>query len=338
MRSVRAASAWAALRARRLAAARRRATALLAGVTVLFVAVTAVGVHGTFLSYVQAGAEAAMVAGVAHELRRRVEAHGLAVEDGAGEDVRVEAFEPGRDIDQQREARRVALGEAVFAEALDLLEAALGEVLLVVALDHAGDELVAEGADGAHPAEGRHGAAQPVGFRGREAAGDDGDLHRLLLEQRHAQRLAEYRLEFRGRIAHRLQALPPAQIGMHHVALDRAGPHDRHFDDEIVEIRRLQPRQHGHLRAAFHLEHAERIRPLQHAIDGRVLGRDDGKVGVRENRENAGTREQGAASAHPCHLERSPLRAESKDPGAGIPRLRRLRWGIQGQLPQSCRC
>jgi len=54
-----------ASRARRLAAARRRATALLAAVTALFVAVTAVGVHGTLLGYVQAGAEAAMVGGVA---------------------------------------------------------------------------------------------------------------------------------------------------------------------------------------------------------------------------------------------------------------------------------
>jgi uncharacterized membrane-anchored protein YjiN (DUF445 family) len=53
------------LRTRRLAAARRRATALLGAVTVLFVVVTAVGVHGTFLGYVQAGAEAAMVGGVA---------------------------------------------------------------------------------------------------------------------------------------------------------------------------------------------------------------------------------------------------------------------------------
>src|SRR6516164_1814044 len=52
-------------RTRALAAARRRATALLGAVTVLFVAVTAVGVHGTFLGYVQAGAEAAMVGGVA---------------------------------------------------------------------------------------------------------------------------------------------------------------------------------------------------------------------------------------------------------------------------------
>ena len=54
-----------ALRVRRLAAARRRATALLAGVTVLFVAVTVAGAHGTFLGYVQAGAEASMVGGVA---------------------------------------------------------------------------------------------------------------------------------------------------------------------------------------------------------------------------------------------------------------------------------
>ncbi len=53
------------LRTRRLAAARRRATALLAGVTVVFVAVTVAGVHGTVLGYVQAGAEAAMVGGVA---------------------------------------------------------------------------------------------------------------------------------------------------------------------------------------------------------------------------------------------------------------------------------
>ncbi len=52
-------------RTRRLVAARRRATALLVAATVLFVAVTAAGVHGGFLGYVQAGAEAAMVGGVA---------------------------------------------------------------------------------------------------------------------------------------------------------------------------------------------------------------------------------------------------------------------------------
>ena len=54
-----------AVRQRRLAAARRRATAFLVGATALFLAVTAAGAHGTFLGYVQAGAEAAMVGGIA---------------------------------------------------------------------------------------------------------------------------------------------------------------------------------------------------------------------------------------------------------------------------------
>ena len=53
------------MRARRLVIARRRATALLAVVTALFAGVTAAGAHGTLLGYVQAGAEAAMVGGVA---------------------------------------------------------------------------------------------------------------------------------------------------------------------------------------------------------------------------------------------------------------------------------
>ena len=54
-----------AVRQRRLAAARRRATAFLVGATALFLAVTAAGAHGTLLGYVQAGAEAAMVGGIA---------------------------------------------------------------------------------------------------------------------------------------------------------------------------------------------------------------------------------------------------------------------------------
>ena len=54
-----------AVRQRRLTAARRRATAFLAAVTALFIGVTAAGAHGTLLGYVQAGAEAGMVGGIA---------------------------------------------------------------------------------------------------------------------------------------------------------------------------------------------------------------------------------------------------------------------------------
>jgi uncharacterized membrane-anchored protein YjiN (DUF445 family) len=53
------------LRTHRLVVARRRASALLGAVTLVFVAVTVAGAHGTALGYVQAGAEAAMVGGVA---------------------------------------------------------------------------------------------------------------------------------------------------------------------------------------------------------------------------------------------------------------------------------
>src|SRR5499425_3275371 len=53
------------VRRRRLVAARRRATAFLGAATALFIGVTAAGAHGTLLGFVQAGAEAAMVGGVA---------------------------------------------------------------------------------------------------------------------------------------------------------------------------------------------------------------------------------------------------------------------------------
>ena len=71
----------------------------------------------------------------------------------------------------------------------------------------------------------------------------------------------------------RLVAAAAAQIGVNHVALDGAGAHDRDLDDEIVEAARLQPRQHVHLRPAFDLEHADRIRAAQHVVDGGIVAR-----------------------------------------------------------------
>ena len=124
-------------------------------------------------------------------------------------------------------------------------------------------------------AEGRHGAAQAIGFVGGELGGDDGQLHRLFLEQGHAQRLVQDILQFilpvpgarLGIVEHhvRIVALQFAalEIGMHHAALDGAGPHDRHFHHQIVEFFGLEARQHAHLGAAFHLEHADGVGPLQ---------------------------------------------------------------------------
>ena len=101
----------------------------------------------------------AVLTRIADDLRRRVKPHRLRVEQGAGEDIGVKAFDPGRDIDEQRKARGMAFRKAVSAEPLDLVEAAGREVACVAVRHHAGDEFVAEQVDLAVALEGRHRAA-----------------------------------------------------------------------------------------------------------------------------------------------------------------------------------
>lgn len=72
---------------------------------------------------------------------------------------------------------------------------------------------------------------------------------------------------------HLLLAVAPPDIGMHHVALDGAGPDDRHLDHQIVEAARTHARQEVHLRAALHLEDADAVGPAEHVVDLRILGR-----------------------------------------------------------------
>src|SRR5690242_4616248 len=61
------------------------------------------------------------------------------------------------------------------------------------------------------------------------------------------------------------------QVGMDHSSLDRSRPHDRDFDDEVIEFLRAQPRQHRHLRTALDLKGAERVGALNHFVDRYVL-------------------------------------------------------------------
>ena len=65
---------------------------------------------------------------------------------------------------------------------------------------------------------------------------------------------------------------------MHHVALDRAGAHDRDLDDDVVERPRFQPRQHRHLRSGFDLKRADRIGLADHRVGVRILRRHVGQV------------------------------------------------------------
>ncbi len=222
----------------------------------------------------------AVRARVAHQLRRRVEAHRLAVEERAAEGGGLVPLEPGRDVDQQREARGMRFREAVLAEAEDLLEHLPREALVVAARAHALDQALLERAERALAPPGRHRAPQAVGLAGRETRGHDRELHHLLLEDRHAERAREHALHLRARIVDRLLAAPPAQVRMHHLALDRAGTDDRDLDGKVVIALRPEPRQHRHLRARLDLEHADRVGAADHLVDGRILGRDVRQAGI----------------------------------------------------------
>ena len=219
----------------------------------------------------------AMFTRVAHQLGGGVEPHGLRVEQRTGEDRLMVLLQPGRDIDQPREAGGVAFGKAIAAEALDLGKAALGEGPVVAPGQHPRHEPVAKGADGAHALKGGEAAAQPVGLGGGEAGGDHGDLHGLLLKERHAVGAAQH-LHHRGaQILDRLLALAAVDEGMHHTALDRAGAHDGHFAHQIVEALGQHPGQEVELRPAFHLEYPDGIGAAEHVVDRAVLGRDIGQ-------------------------------------------------------------
>ena len=107
-----------------------------------------------------------------------------------------------------------------------------------------------------------------------ETSRDDGQLHRLLLKNRDTQRAMQNRFDRLVRIDHRFFAIAPSQIGMHHVPLDRAGPHDGDFDYQIVPTARPQPRQHAHLTATFDLKDPNRVGIANHVIDSRIVLRD----------------------------------------------------------------
>ena len=211
-----------------------------------------------------------MLARVSHQLRRRVEAHRLGVEQAAQEGVGVVVLDPAAHVGEQREAGGVALGEAVFAEALDLLEDALGVLERVALLDHPADQTLVKRREAAAPLPCRHRAAQRVGLAGGEVGRQHGDLHHLLLEDRHAPGSHERGLEFLGAVDLALGQRAVLQVRMHHAALDRAGPHDRHFDHQVVVAARLQARQHAHLRAALDLERAHRVGLADHVVGGRA--------------------------------------------------------------------
>ena len=212
-------------------------------------------------------------------------------------------LQPSRDIDQQRKAGGVAFGEAIFAKAFNLLEAALGKIALIAARHHAIDQPQTKLMNNAGFAKRRHGAAQAVSLGGGKSGGDNGNTHGLFLKQRHAECFAQHFLQFFRRKLDRLLAIAAAQIRMHHIALYRPGAHNRHFHNKVVKIARLEARQHIHLGAALDLKHTNRFSAAQHVVNRAVFSRHIGQfkrlaVMRRDEVETAANGRQHAKRQH----------------------------------------
>src|ERR1700736_4081536 len=74
-------------------------------------------------------------------------------------------------------------------------------------------------------------------------------------------------------IRYGFKTAPPADIRMHHVALDWSRPDNGNLHGDIVKAARPQPGQGCHLRARFHLEQANGIGFAEHVVDALVIAR-----------------------------------------------------------------
>ena len=105
-----------------------------------------------------------MAPGILHQLRWRIEPHGLAVQQGAVESGRVVAFDPGGYVHQQGEAGGMGFRESVAGEAANLQGQPLGTFGIVTSFQHAVDQLVPEGSQVTVGFPGGHGTAELIGF------------------------------------------------------------------------------------------------------------------------------------------------------------------------------
>ena len=80
------------------------------------------------------------------------------------------------------------------------------------------------------------------------------------------------------RIGNVFASLAAKNKRIHHLADDRAGADDRDLHHDVIEAQRTQARQGCHLRAAFHLKHADGVGLLQGGIHRRVILRKVGQV------------------------------------------------------------
>ena len=220
---------------------------------------------------------------VAHERRRRVEAHRLLVQERAEELARVVVPQPGRLVREQPERGRVRLREAERREPVQLLEDHLRRLAVDPSPERPVDEALVERLDRLAAALAAHRPPQPLRLADREARERDRDREHLLLEdddpERLAQRLLEQRMVVRRHERRVLAQAPPVlDVRMDGAALDRPRPHERDLHRQVLEVLGPRAQERLHLRPALDLEDPDRVRALDLGVDRPVVERDPREV------------------------------------------------------------
>jgi hypothetical protein len=220
---------------------------------------------------------------VAHERRRRVEAHRLRVQQRAEELGRVVMPQPRRLVCEQPERRRVRLREAEAREADELVVDHVRRLGVDALAQRTGDEAAAVRLERVVRALAAHRTPQSFRLPHAEARKRDRDLEHLVLEdddaERRAQAVGEQRM-VDGRHERRVlaQPLPVLDVRVHRLALDRPGTDERDLHGQVVEVLRQRAQQALHLRAALDLEVADGVRALDVVVDRLVVERDPREV------------------------------------------------------------
>ena len=185
---------------------------------------------------------------------------------------------PRRLVGEKAEGRGVRLRKPEAGEGDELVVDGVRELLLDAFLERAGHEARAVRLERGVGALAAHRAAQALRLADREARKMDRDVEHLVLEDDHAECLAQRLLEERmvdGRLVGRVVAqLPPVlDVRVHGLALDRPGTDERDLDRDVVEVLGTCAQDRLHLRAALDLEAADRVGPLDLLEDVSVVER-----------------------------------------------------------------
>ena len=210
---------------------------------------------------------------VLDDRRRVVEAHRLVVEQRRVELRGMVELQIGAGIGEQGEAGRVAFGKTIQGEGRDRAHDLLGGGAGNSLARHPRPELRLHFTHACLAALEPERAPQLLRLRAGESCRDHRHAKQLFLKERHAERALQDRLQARMRIAHRLAAAPPTDVGMHHVTDDRSRSDDRHLHHEVIERLGVNAGERRHLRATLHLEHADRIGGLERLVDLPILGK-----------------------------------------------------------------